>query len=412
MRYIGQVFMKTNIIIISTIFFIGCAEKQSYSSVYRAMPVTATISKKADSRVLVGESVFQLDDHFVWGASPIKASDGKYYIVYAAFESGSHAFGNAWVLGSKLGLAVSEQPDRNYKSLGIFYNKDGYAPDTSTWDAQSVHNPHIRFFNGKYYIYHTGSIDPGNDLVKSSTGTLDRRSRIQQKQEIGVIEFKTFDELLSGNLRSKRLIVPRTRVKSDNIVDPSPEGVTPLPDNIIAVNPSVVYRTYDKKYLLYFKGNIYDPNWRGVHGVALSDSPTGPFIQEDFEVFTIETREGEKLSAEDPYVWYNRGDKMFYAIFKDFTGAFTKQEPGLAIMKSSDGIKWELTENSLFMKKEVILHTGDTIDVDRLERPQLLLDKKGNPIALFAACSVDNVNQRKDGSSFNIHIPLTKIQKK
>lgn len=124
-----------------------------------------------------------------------------------------------------------------------------------------------------------------------------------------------------------------------------------MPDNIIVVNPSVVYRPSDQKYLLYFKGNIYDPTWRGVHGVAIGDSPVGPFVPLDREIFTVETTGGEKLSAEDPYVWYNQTDKLFYAIFKDFTGKFTKGEPSLALMYSKDGIDWLLPEHSRFLKK-------------------------------------------------------------
>ena len=58
------------------------------------------------------------------------------------------------------------------------------------------------------------------------------------------------------------------------------------------------------------------------------------------------------------------------------------------------------------MKKEVILNSGDTIKVNRLERPQLLIDENGNPKVLYCACSIVNINPRKDGSSFNVHIPL------
>ena len=205
------------------------------------------------------------------------------------------------------------------------------------------------------------------------------------------------------------LLTPRTRVKQDAIVDPSPEGTKSLPDNIIVVNPSVVYRPSDQKYLLYFKGNIYDPTWRGVHGVAIGDSPVGPFVPLDREIFTVETTGGEKLSAEDPYVWYNQTDKLFYAIFKDFTGKFTKGEPSLALMYSKDGIDWLLPEHSRFLKKELILDSGDTIRVDRLERPQLLLDDKGNPLILYAACAVVDVNPRTDGGCFNVQIPLKRM---
>ena len=64
----------------------------------------------------------------------------------------------------------------------------------------------------------------------------------------------------------------------------------------------------------------------------------------------------------------------------------------------------------MFMKKEIILANGDTITVDRLERPQILTDADGNPIVLYAACSIDNVNPKKDGGSFSIHIPIKTIR--
>lgn len=363
----------------------------------------------ADSAQVNGHSCFHVDGHFVWGAAPIQEEDGKYYLVFTGFETETYPFSDAWVLGSKLGLAVSDKPDGGFTFLRFFLNSDGYASDTSSWDAQTVHNPHIRKFGDKYYLYYIGAVDPAGKVpVKSTSGELDRRSRIQQWLKIGVIVFDSFDQLLKGDFThfDQPLLSPRTRVKPNNIVDPSPAGVKPLPDNIIVVNPSVVYRPEDQKYLLYFKGNIYDPTWRGVHGVAISDSPTGPFLPLDREVFTIETPEGEKLSAEDPYVWYNQNEKLFYAIFKDFTGKFTKGEPSLAIMHSKDGIDWVLPEQSQFMKKELILKTGEIIKVNRLERPQLLLDDKGNPKVLFAACAIINVNPRTDGGCFNIQIPI------
>ena len=58
------------------------------------------------------------------------------------------------------------------------------------------------------------------------------------------------------------------------------------------------------------------------------------------------------------------------------------------------------------MKKEVVLNSGDTIKVHRFERPQLLIDDNGNPEVLYSACSLIDVNPRKDGTSFNVHIPL------
>lgn len=58
------------------------------------------------------------------------------------------------------------------------------------------------------------------------------------------------------------------------------------------------------------------------------------------------------------------------------------------------------------MKKQVILNSGDTIKVSNLERPQLLIDKDGNPQVLYSACSLGSVGMKTDGSTFNVHIQL------
>lgn len=380
--------------------------------IYQAAPVELSISGAEGLRMASGRSAFALDGHFVWGGSAIRAEeDGRYYLIYSASETGIHPFNNAWIFGSKMGVAVSDRPDGGFRQLGFFYNTDGFTPDTSSWDAQTSSNPHIHRFGDKYYLYYCGAADPGNEKVRSATDTLPRRDRVQQSQKIGVIAFDNFEKLLAGKFTrcETPLLTPRTRVKPDNVVDPSPEGTIALPDNLIAVNPAVVQRPSDGKYLLYFKGNLYDPHWRGVHGVALADSPTGPFIPLDRAVFTL-PEDDAKHSAEDPYVWYSKADERFYAIFKDFTGHFTKGDPCLAVMQSQDGIEWSLPKHSLFMKKEVVLTSGETIAVSRLERPQLLVDADGVPQVLYAACALDDVNPRTDGGSFNIQIALTRKQ--
>lgn len=358
---------------------------------------------------VTGTSCFSLENHFVWCGSVCSGDDQKYYLFYSAMESGcnSPVFNQAWVLGSKLGVAVSDTPYGNFKDLGFFYNIDGYTADSSSWDAQTSSNTHIQKFDGKYYLYYCGSSDPG-EFATGAKG-LTKRDRVQQNQKIGVLCFNSIAELLEGKYTKNEhpLLSPRTRVKPNTIVNPSSEGTVAMPDNIIVVNPSVVYRPCDSTYLLYFKGNIYDPYWRGLHGVATSKSPTGPFIALDEVVFDLKILTNEKLSAEDPYVWYHRKDKCFYAVFKDFTGHFTKSEPCLAIMQSQDGINWTLPENSLFAKKELSLLNGDVIAVNRLERPQLFFDENDNPIVLYAACAIEDINKKNDGSSFNVHIPIT-----
>lgn len=390
--------------------FMAC-ERQSYY--YQALPVDLEVIWEAGTYTVSGESAFQLPDTFVWGGSPIKIED-KYYLFFSAWESGPSVpkFTESWVLNSKVGVAVSDRADGNYQNLGIVLKGQKDLGNPTAWDAQSVHNPLIKQFNGKYYLYYVSSVDPGEQPEGSPGANLSKRDRLQQNQKIGVIEFNSIEDFLKGNyIRSQQpLLAPRTRVKKDNVLHPSPAGTIAKPDNLIVVNPAVVQRPSDGKYLLYFKGNIYDPNWRGVHGVAIGDSPIGPFTPTDEFVFDIDDGTGKKVSAEDPFVWYHKKDKRFYAVVKDFTGKLTKDEPGLARLQSADGLQWKLADEPMFMRKELILKNGEKIQVNRLERPQLLLDKNDNPIVLFAACSIDPCNDKQDGSTFNVQISLKKVK--
>ncbi|WP_417444556.1 glycoside hydrolase family protein [Joostella sp.] len=376
----------------------------------KPMPVSAEVVDIGSSKVLKGASILNNEGYFVWGGSVVKGEDGRYHMFYSRWKSGpdTDVFSKSWVLESEIAYAVSDKPARDFRYVKTILQGKRFEGDTVAWDSQAVHNPHIKKFKNTYYLYYIAGHDPGEQSVESTRGYLDKRSRVQQSQQIGVIKFNTIDDLLSGNFKRPNtpLISPKTRVKQNKILNPSPEGTKPMPSNIITVNPSVVENPIDGKFILYFKGNLYDPSWRGVHGYAISDNPDGPFEQSDKIVFKYTDAEGKIASAEDPYVWYSPSEEIFYAVFKDFTGAITKSRPGLAILKSKDGIEWENDQNKLFSPLEVTLQTGEVVKVSRLERPQLLIDEKGIPIAMYAACALENLNKKNDGSSFNIQIPI------
>ncbi|PWD99747.1 glycoside hydrolase family protein [Marinilabilia rubra] len=386
--------------------FTNCSNLKNHELIIDPLPLDAQVNNE----ILTGKSVLNDSSRFVWGGSVLKGKDGKYHMLYSTWECGDSIppFTNSWLLHSKIAYAISDYPDHGFKFQKIVLKGKALEGDSLAWDAQTVHNPHLKKFNGKYYLYYVGSADPGPQPKGSKGEKVSKRNRVQQSQKIGVIEFESFEDLLSGNFKrpDQPLLSPRTRVKPDNVVNPSREGTQPKPDNPIVVNPSVVQRPSDGKYLLYFKGNIYDPHWKGVHGVAISNSPTGPFEPLDKIIFDIKLENGKIASAEDPFVWYHKENSKFYAVFKDFSGKITGKEPGLAILESLDGMRWTTPPNPFFMKKEVLLKNGDTIKVNRLERPQFLLKKNGNPLVLYCACSLVNINNRQDGKSFNIQIRL------
>ena len=402
--------LSSCLLIIASIFVFSSQGYSQDNFGISLKPVDANMDTINKIPMLTGPSVLMNKNKLIWGGSVIKGDDGMYHMFFSTWNSepGNLTFGNSWVLNSEIGYAVSKYPDREFKIRKIILRGRNYDGDSTAWDSQMVHNPHIKKFKNKYYLYYIGSFDPGKQPKGSPGESLNKRNRVQQVQKIGVIEFEKFSDLLSGNFKrpEKPLLSPRTRVKKKDVVNPSAEGTIAKPDNIIVVNPSVTYRPSDKKYLLYFKGNWYDPQWRGVHGVAISDTPTGPFETMDAIIFDIRMPDGRIASAEDPYVWYYKKYNYFYAIVKDFSGKLTGNEPGLALLKSKDGIVWEKPGSPTYINKEVTLRDGSKLKLAHLERPQLLLDSNGTPLVLYSACSVVSPFNFKNTGCFNIQIPL------
>ncbi|MBN2414495.1 glycoside hydrolase family protein [bacterium] len=387
-----------------------CGRGRVTDPVFTAGPVDAVIDSIGGVPVLRGPSVLLDDKRLVWGASVVKGDDGRYHMFYSTWDGGpGHlAFGDSWVLNGEIAYAVSDQPDRDFQFVKVILRGRRYEGRPDAWDAQMVHNPHIKRFGRNYYLYYIGSHDPGPQPEESPGRALNKRNRVQQCQQIGVISFDDFREIVDGTFTRPEhpLLRPRTRVKSDNIIDPSPAFTGIKPDNIVVVNPSVVFRKEDGCYLLYFKGNWYDPGWRGVHGVAVSDNPEGPFAAQDDIVFDLRMADGRVASAEDPYVWYSDLYSRFFAVVKDFSGRLTGDGPALALLQSADGIAWTQASRPLFMRKEVRLIDGRVLALANLERPQLLLNGEGAPLVLYAACALEPPFTRTDHGTFNVHIPL------
>ncbi len=397
------------ILLLFLVAFTACKEKKL---VVQTGEIRGDFIRKDSTVMINSPNTLQESAMFVWGASVVKGEDGKYHMFYSRWGTGPEnlRFSDAWVLNSEIAYAVSDHPDRDFVYVATVLRGRRFEGDSTAWDAQAVHNPHIKKFGNKYYLYYIGNLDPGPQPEGTPGWALNKRNRCQQNQKTGVIVFDSFEGLLNGDYYrpEKPLLTPRTRVRDDrkNILFPSPQGTIAKPDNIIIVNPSVVYRPKDKKYLLYFKGNLYDPKWKGVHGVAVADSPAGPFRALDDFVFDIRTKDGSIASAEDPYVWYHKNHQCFYAIIKDFSGKITGSQPGLAILKSGDGIHWARPAGTVMIKKELKFENGSVLKVNNLERPQLLTAETGDPKVLYAACSVEPPGNKTDGSTFNVQIPL------
>ncbi len=305
--------------------------------------------------------------YFIWGASMIEGSDGKYHLFYSRWPRKlGH---NAWLTHSEVARAVSDHPLGPYKfeSVALPKRSNGY------WDGLNTHNPTIHKFGDKFYLYYMGNTGDGKVMEGFNFSH-------RNNQRIGV----AIADSLNGTW--KRFDVP--------LIDVSPDDEAP--DALMVSNPSIV-QTPDGNYLMVYKA--VGKKKKGiaggpvVHCVATSSSPTGPFKKYSKTIFNAE---GNDFPAEDPFIWF-QGDR-YWAILKDMHGAFTPVGQSLVLFNSHNGFDWKLAKHPLVSKLQ--LQWQDSLQVvNRLERPQIWF-KNGTPTSLFLA-----VETRAD-HSFNVHIPL------
>lgn len=319
-------------------------------------------------------SVFQDEDYYTWGGSPIKGEDGLYHLYYSRWKK-EYGF-LAWVTHSEIAHAISENAIGPYKFHDLAFPARG----AQYWDGLNTHNPTIHYFEGKYYLYYTGNTGDGKNMKHQ----LNASHRNQQRLGVAVSDspygpWKRFDR-------------PVIDVSSDSNAY----------DALMMANPSITQMP-DGRYLMVYKavGKKVLGIWGGpvVHLCAISESPVGPFEKLEHPIFTVKE---SSFPAEDPYIWLQDG--CYYAIVKDMHGAFTSAGRSLALFYSMDGKDWNPTENPLISIPEIHWKNGKITKLTHLERPQLLIEN-GKPTVLFLAAD-DMEDYTQEGRSFNVHIPL------
>ncbi|WP_327251043.1 discoidin domain-containing protein [Streptomyces sp. NBC_01244] len=362
-----------------------------YSALALAPPASAAAPPPPDpdfptaiQPVDLSVNAFGIDNWYVWCGTPT-SHEGRYYTFYSRWPTGStgRASGTSesifygfsgWMKYSEIALAVSDHPHGPYTHVRTILSSTN---DPTRWDQYNAHNPHIREFDGNWYLYYIAT--------RPTTGQSTRWLNYHAGQRIGVVVADTFDDLING--RGQRSASPIA-----------------APDNVntfqMAVNPSVD-RTLAGTYLMTYK--CWDAQGRYITVVGTSGSPQGPFRYAAKALATTTTQ------AEDPYLWYDHQRTRYYAIVKDFyggadrTNALTPQYGALALVTSQDGIAWDRSAHPLVSLTQLKLTDGSTLPLANLERPQLLFDTDTDtPIALFCAMRVGSSDVSK-----NVSIPLT-----
>lgn len=334
----------------------GAARKLDFRKLLRPVPRTAKL---------------EMAGYYVWGGRAVRDPEGKCHLFFARWAKATTFRG--WVSHSEIGHAVADEPlgPYTFKEI-VFAGSPGDA-----WDTHMFHNPTILEAGGKYYLYYTGTHGTDDWEKDKPLANRDDYWIFRNNQRVGVAvadhpngPWKRFDQPL---------------------IDVSPTGW----DTLITTNPSVCPMP-DGRFLMIYKAASPGerPAGRVVHGVAFSDSPTGPFKKHPDPVFTHETAE---FPAEDPTVWQQGG--RYYAIVKDMGGHFTDAGRSLVLFESGNAIDWSLAPNPLVSTLQIPWADGETQKVSHLERPQVFLED-GRPAVLFCAA------KPKSDHTFNVHIPL------
>ncbi|TKG95457.1 hypothetical protein EYV94_08420 [Puteibacter caeruleilacunae] len=288
----------------------------------------------------------------IWGSSPVRDAVGKVHL-YVARWKGSIPFYNAWRYNSEIAHYVGETPEGPFKFSDVVASHENMG---GNWNDVGFHNPNIRKIDNKYvlvYIANNGSKNHG------------------PSQFIGM--------LLADKPGGPWKAIPndvtpilQTPKDSTNWCFNSGCGVT---------NPSILAHP-NGKYYLYFKA-MNGPRGKGrvKMGVAVAEKLTGPYeIQK--EPITANDR-----AIEDGYafVWRNN----ICLLTTDNHGIL--EHGGGLLWKSKDGLQFDAEPISgfhhfgkIYLKGQkpdaTIHHYGKEV---KFERPQILMDEKGEPAYLY-----------------------------
>ena len=310
------------------------------------------------------ENVFKTEGYYNWGTSIIKGKDGKYHLFYSRWKK-EYKF-TGWLTHSEIAHAVSKSPSGPWKYKETVLQGKG----KGHWDAITAHNPKIKYFEGKYYLYYI-STNLGEreyndaDLINiAQTGYQHPDWKVlRPNQRTGVAVANS----LSGPW--KRMDTP--------LIEPSG------PITTLTVNPAID-RGGDGKYYLIVKGD--KPNEKRFvrnQAIAVSATPTGPFKIQDSPVI-------DYMDTEDVSMWFDHKRKRFYAVFHahDYIGMIT----------SKDGKQWKKANEHVLMPKSVHQKEGPPIQPDRLERPFMYIED--------GAPSVLSLSIKKGNESYSVFIPI------
>ncbi|WP_232829204.1 alpha-L-fucosidase [Aureibaculum luteum] len=312
------------------------------------------------------ENIFNTPNFYNWGGSIIKDKKGKYHLFYSRWKKEYGFLG--WLTHSEVAHATAKNPTGpwKYRETVLKGRGEGF------WDAITAHNPKIKYFEGKYYLYYIATnLGVNNyteqDLIETAkTGYNHANWKIlRPNQRTGVAVSNSLNGIW---------------VRQDKpLIEPSG------PITTLTVNPAIE-RGKDGNYYLIVKGD--KPNETRFirnQAVAVSNRPDRGFVIQDNPVI-------DYLDTEDMSVWFDKNRERYYGVFH--TNGF------IGLITSENGLDWEKATEYVLKLKEIEQNDGTLIKPDRMERP-FIYHENGEPVLLM-------VTVKKDDESYSVFIPIEK----
>lgn len=290
-----------------------------------------------------------------------------YHLIYSRWKR-NYKF-NAWLTHSTIAHAISDSPCGPFKYVNtlIDFEKKKY----KAGDMITAHNPKIKFFNGKYYLYfistHLDKDISNKELIQTaSTGYSHYNWKPLRENQ------RTF--VASANSLDKEFVINTSPLLE-------PKG----PIETLAVNPAIT-QGHDGKFYLIVKGDKPgSTTFERNQAIAISDFPDKDFIIQPKPVI-------DQWDSEDMSIWYDNNTELYYAIFHAHTY--------IGMMVSKNGIDWKKAKDFHIIKKQITKLDGTIIYPDRMERP-FIYSENGDIKNMSVAV-------KKGEDAYIVNIPIKK----
>ncbi|TDN95909.1 alpha-L-fucosidase [Sunxiuqinia elliptica] len=287
------------------------------------------------------ENLFKTEGYYNWCSSIIKGEDGKYHLFYSRWPK-KYTF-LSWLTHSEVAHAVADSPTGPWKYKETVLQSRG----KGHWDAITVHNPKIKKFDGKYYLYYVATNMGDKDYTEEE---------LIETARVGY-SHPNWKKYLRPNQRTGVAVANSINGPWKRMDQPLIEPSGPI--TTLTVNPAIT-QGKDGKYYLIVKGD--KPNETRFirnQAMAVSDSPVGPFVIQEKPVI-------DYLDTEDMSVWYDAKRDYFYGVFHAHSF--------IGMVSSPDGVNWKKATEYVLTPKKLEMNDGDLLVPDRLERPFVYLE--------------------------------------